>query len=103
MKSWRVALVLAYQRHVHADEIRLAQRVVERHVLDLGFFLLNAARVAKIYRLLNRVYVFTILISRVVAEDIHVESSALLDHGQADTAGADNRDGFAGNFIAQEG
>src|SRR6266496_6316460 len=103
MKSWRVALALSYQRYVHADEIRLTQCFFQRGILDPGLLFLNAAGLPKVHSFLYRVYILVVLISRIVAKNIHIESSTFLDHGQADTAGADNRDGFAGDFIAQEG
>src|SRR5437763_1773654 len=103
MKGWRFALAFSYQRHMHADEIRLAQRLVERHVLDPGLFLLNATSMAEVHRLLYSVHVFMILVRRIVAKNIHIESRALLDHSEPNAACSDDRDGFAGDFIAQEG
>ena len=43
-----------------------------------------------------------ILVGRVVAEDVHVKAVALLDHGQPDASGADNRNRLAGNFVSQK-
>jgi hypothetical protein len=43
-----------------------------------------------------------ILISRVVAEDIHVESGTFFDHGQADASCANDGDRFARDLIAKE-
>ena len=53
--------------------------------------------------LLDCLYVFVVLIGGVVAQDVHVEPGALLDHGQADPAGADDGNRLSGNFIAEKG
>ena len=42
------------------------------------------------------------MISRIIAEDIHVEAGALLDHGQPNPSRADNRDRLTGYLITQE-
>ena len=44
----------------------------------------------------------SILIRRVVAKDVHVESGTFLDHRQADAARADDGDGFARDLVAKE-
>ena len=43
-----------------------------------------------------------VLVRRVVAEDIHIEAGALLDQRQADSSGADHRDGLAGYLVTEE-
>src|SRR5262249_2265161 len=63
---------------------------------------LNAARVAQIHQFLNGFEVVVILIRRIVAEDVHVEAGALLDHGQPDASGADDRYCLAGDFVAEK-
>src|SRR5437773_7045563 len=102
MKGWRVALALSYQRYVHADEIRLTQCLFQRDILDPGLLFLNAAGVPQIHTLLNCVYILVVLIGRVVAENIHVETGAFLDHGESNPTRADNRDSLARDFIAKE-
>ena len=98
----RLALAFAQQRYVHADEVSVAQRFFKRHVLDPVLLFRDAARVAQVHRFLNRLHVFVILVGRVVAQHVHVEAGALLDHGQADASGADDRDGFAGDFVSEK-
>src|SRR5260370_7123031 len=92
MVSRRLALSLPEQGDVHADKIRLSQRFFERYVLDPGLLFLDAARMAQVHRLLNRVYIFMVLISRVVTENIHVKPSTLFDHRQANPPPPDDRD-----------
>ena len=55
------------------------------------------------HHLLNRADVLVILICRVKAEHVHVEAGAFLDHGEADTPGANDGDGFSGHFVAEKG
>src|SRR5439155_14892380 len=43
-----------------------------------------------------------VLIRRVIAKDIHVESGALLDHRQANAASADDSDCLAGDLVAEK-
>jgi hypothetical protein len=57
---------------------------------------------AEIHDLLNCLHIVVVLVNRVVTQDIHIEASAFLDHGQTDASGADHRDGLAGNFIAKK-
>ena len=64
---------------------------------------MNASRIAQVYRLLNGFYVFVILVCRVIAQDVHVKTGTFLDHRKTNAAGADNRDGFASYFVAEEG
>src|SRR5690348_18016696 len=103
MKSRRVAFTLSYQRYVHADEVRLTQCFLQRDILDPALLFLNAAGLPQIHSFLYRDYILVVLISRVVAENIHVETSTFLDHGEPNAACSDDRDGFAGDFIAQKG
>ena len=64
---------------------------------------MNASRIAQVHRLLNGFYVFVILVCRVIAQDVHVKTGTFLDHRKTNAAGADNRDGFASYFVAEEG
>ena len=57
---------------------------------------------AQIHHFLNRLYILMILISRVIAQNVHIEPGAFLDHGQANAAGADDRDSLAGYFVAKK-
>src|SRR6266700_5251736 len=100
MKGWRVALALSNERYVHADEIRLTQCFFQRDILDPSLLFLNAAGLPKVHSFLNCIYILVVLISGVVAENIHVESGTLFDHRQPDAARADDRDGLAGHFVA---
>src|SRR5580765_7759254 len=102
MERRGVALAFTDQRDVNAHKIRLAKGVFKRDILDPGLFLLDAAGVAEIHLLLNRLYVFVILIRRVVAKNVHVEAGALLNHRESYAAGANNRDGLPGNFVPEE-
>src|SRR5258708_1786377 len=103
MKRRRGAFAIANQRDVNADEIGIAQRVLKRYVLDPGLGFLNAAGVAQVHRLLNRADEFVIPICRVVAQNVHVEPRALLDHRQANAPGANNGHGLSSNLVAEEG
>src|SRR5580698_3146437 len=98
----RRALALTKQWHVYADEISITQCLFESHVLDPALFLRYTARMAQVHNLLNCFHVVVILINRVVAQDVHVEAATLLDHSQADSSRADDRDGLSGYFIAKE-
>ena len=49
-----------------------------------------------------RLNVFVVFIRRVVAQKVHIKAGALLDHRQTNSPGADDRNGFAGDFIAQK-
>ena len=57
---------------------------------------------AQVHQLLNCANEFMILICRVIAKDVHVESRAFLDHCQTDSAGADDSDGFARDLVSEE-
>src|SRR6266851_2543456 len=102
MVSRRLALSLPEQGDVHADKIRLSQRFFERYVLDPRLLFLDATRLAQVHRLLNCFYIFMVLIRRVVAENIHVEPSTLLDHRQTDAPCADDCDRLASYFVSQK-
>ena len=88
---------------MHADEIGFAQSVFEAYILDPVLIFGNAASVAQVHGLLYGLDVVVILIGRVVAEHVHVEAGAFLDHRQADAPGADDGDGLACNFVAEKG
>ena len=75
---------------MHADEIGFGECGFKPHVLDLRFIFLNAALTSEIHQGLNSSNVFVVLVRRVVAQDVHVHSGALLDHRQADSPGADD-------------
>ncbi len=87
---------------MHADKIRLLERIFKRDVLDPGFFFRNAPGEAEGHRLLNCFHVVMVLIRRIVAENVHIESGAFLDHCQPDSPRANDGDGLAGNFVAQK-
>jgi len=42
------------------------------------------------------------VISRIITKDVHVEPGTFLDHGQADTSGANDSDRFACDLIAEK-
>src|SRR5689334_20061237 len=44
-----------------------------------------------------------VLVCRVVAQDVHIHAGALLDHGQADPAGANDGHSLPSDFISQKG
>src|SRR5260370_17348779 len=64
---------------------------------------MQAGGVAQIHELLDGRDKLLILIDRVVTEDVHVESGALVDHRFADSAGADDGNGLPRNLITQKG
>src|SRR5579859_2229081 len=103
MEGRRRAFAFPNQRNVNADEIRPAQRLFKRDVLDPGLLLLNAARMAQVHRLLNALDELVVLVRRVVAQDVHVESGALLDHRQADAPSPDDRKRLSGDLVPEEG
>ena len=103
MVRGRIAFAFAQQRNMNADEIRLAEGIVNADVFDPGFFFLNTARVPQVHQFLNGFHVVVVLIRGIVAEHVHVKAGALLDHGEADAPGADDGNGLAGDFIAEEG
>src|SRR5438552_4616054 len=82
--------------------VSATQRFLELHVLDPGFLFLGPLCVAQIHQLLNGSDVLVVVIRRVIAKNIHVKTRALLDHGQADAAGADDRDRLVRDFVAEE-
>ena len=64
---------------------------------------LKPALMAKIHQVLDLFHELFVLITGVIAQDIHIESGALLDHGLADAPGADHGDGLARHFISEKG
>ena len=102
MERGRGRLTFAQQGNMNADEICAGKRFVEGDVLDPGSLARDAARVAQVVHGLYGLHVFVILVGGVVAQDVHVEASAFLDHGEANASGADDGDGLAGNLIAEE-
>src|SRR5215472_8311236 len=87
---------------MYTGEIRATERLFQLGVANPAFLVANAAGVAEILYLLDRLHVIMILIGRVVAQDVHVESSALFDHRQTDSPRADDRNCLASDFIAQK-
>ena len=102
MISRSCALARTQQRHVHADKVGFAQSVFKRNILDPISFFRNTARVPQIHLFLNGFDVVVILVGRVVAQHVHIEAGAFLDHGQSDTSRADDRDRFPGDFVPQK-
>src|SRR6185503_8899906 len=58
---------------------------------------------AQVHRLLNALDELVVLICRVVAQDVHVETRALLDHRQPNAPGANNCNRLSGDLVAEEG
>src|SRR5580704_14286336 len=87
---------------MHADEIGFAQSLFESYILDPVLLPRNATRVSQVHVLLDGVYVIVVLIGRVVAQHVHVEAGALLDHSQPNASRADDGDGFARDFVSQK-
>src|SRR6202035_1423159 len=87
---------------MHADEVSVAQRLAEVDIFDPVFVVRYSARVAQVHGFLDGFDEFVILISRVVAQNVHIEAGALFDQRQPDASRADDGDRFAGNFIAEE-
>src|SRR5215475_808370 len=88
---------------MHAHEVTADQSFVKRYVLDPGFLAADSTGMPEIVRFLNTLDVFVVLVRRVVAENVHVEAGTFLNHGQADSARADDGDRLSGDFIAEEG
>ena len=87
---------------MNADVVRVFERFIEGNILDEGLFFRHAAGIAQVFDFLDGLDVLVILIGGVVAKHVHVEAGALLDHGQANAAGADDGDRLAGDFVAQK-
>src|ERR1700691_171615 len=102
MIGGRGAFARTQQRNMYADEVGSAQSILESYVLDPVLIFGDAAGVAQVHVLLNSVDVIMILVGGVVAQHVHVEAGTVFDHGQADAAGADDGDGFAGDFVAEK-
>src|SRR5215469_540790 len=56
----------------------------------------------QVHDALDRCKKFFVYADRVIAQDVHVETRALLCHGLSDSASANNRDGLAGYFVAEK-
>src|SRR5579872_2209236 len=87
---------------MHADEICVAQRVLEFDIFDPGFIAGYSARVAEVHSFLSGFDVFVILVGHVIAQNVHIESGALFNQRQTNAPGADDRDGLSGNFVAEK-
>ena len=88
---------------MYADEIGFGESGFEVDVFDLSPVLLDTAFMAQIHHALYTCDVLMILVSRVVAQDVHIHSCALLDHRQSDSPGANDGHSFARNFVSQKG
>src|ERR1019366_8574751 len=99
----RGAFALAQQGNVEADEIGGAQRFVQRGVTNGGSLAADATLEGQIFHFLDGLDVFVVFIRGIEAQDVHVESRALLDEGLADASGADYGYSFSGDFVAQKG
>src|SRR5215469_15077789 len=97
-RGW--SLAFTKQGNMNADEISIFQSFVQVNILDDGLFAGYATRQAEVLDLLDCADVLMILVRGIVAEHIHVEAGAFLDHGEPDAAGADNGDRFACNLVA---
>src|SRR5215469_9708559 len=102
MVSRSGALCFTQQRDMHADEIGIAQGLFKSHVLDRGLLFRESARMPQIENFLDALHKRVILIGRVIAEYVHVETNAFLDKREADAPGADHGDRFPGNFVAEK-
>ena len=98
----RGAFAFTQQRNVEADEVRAAQGFVQCGVANRSPLAADAPLEAHVFHLLNRFDVIVVLVGRIEAQDVHVESCALFDQGQADASGADDGYGLAGDFVAEE-
>src|SRR5215468_3273399 len=82
--------------------IGISQRVLELDILDPSLLFLNTARMTQVHQLLNRFDIFVILIRRVVAKNVHVETRTLFNHRQTYAPRADDGDGFARDLVAEK-
>ena len=57
---------------------------------------------AQLLDLLNRVDESIVLVCRVIAQHVHIESNAFLGECKANSSSADDRNSFSGNLIAEE-
>src|SRR5580658_8750117 len=87
---------------MHADEIGLAERLFEPHILNPRLFFRQTARMPQIIHFLNRLHKLMILIRRVVTQNIHIKPNTLLDESQPNPPRPNHRHGLAGNFIPQK-
>src|SRR5712671_242433 len=102
MVSRRGTLAFAQQGHMHANKIGLTQRFVHTHILDPILGSGNTPRLPQIHNFLNGIHILVILIGRVIAENIHIEPGAFLDHRQPNPPGPDNGDRLPGHFVAKK-
>src|SRR5215212_10046533 len=87
---------------MNTDVIGTTQRFLKVDVLNVSLLLLDSAGVTQLHQFLNSSNVLIVMIRRVVAQDVHVETGALLDHCQSNSPGANNRDRLASHRIAEE-
>ena len=59
-------------------------------------------RDGEIHRLLDRSHIVVILVRGVIAQNVHVEPGAFLDHRQTNSPGTDDGNRLAGNFVAEK-
>src|SRR5215469_18120527 len=102
MVSRSGALCFTQQGDMHADEIGFAQGLFKSHVLDRGLFLRESTRMPEIENFLDAPHKRMILIGRVIAEYVHVETNAFLDKREADAPGADHSHSFSRDFVAEK-
>ena len=88
---------------MNAHVISAAKCLLEFYVLDPALLLLDSLGVAQVHQLLDGGDVLVIVIGRVVAQHVHVEARALLNHRQSDASGANDGDGLACDLVAKEG
>src|SRR5437588_1455875 len=96
------AFALADERHMHAYKIALVQRLGKTTVTDAGLVPLQPMLLAKIHQELHPLNELVIVISRIVADHVHVEAGAFANHRLADASGADDGNRLAAYFIAQK-
>ena len=102
MKGRLVRFAFTQKRHVDAHVICAAERLLELDISDRRFLLLDSARVTQIHQLLDSSNIAVVMISRVIAKNIHVEARAFLDHGQPDSSRADDGDRLARHLVAEK-
>ena len=69
-----VGFALAQQRHMDTYIIGAAQCHFEFHILDPGLLLLDTFRMTQVHQLLDGSDVAVIMIRRIVAQHVHVET-----------------------------
>jgi hypothetical protein len=75
---------------------------MQRGVTNGGSLAADPALEAQIFHFLYSLNVVVVLIGWIKAQDVHVEARALFDEGEADAPGADDGNGFSGDFVAQK-